>query len=61
MALLNQRQLFEAMTNTYPDVLTRSVYQPMQLSQPLFKMSLAEKRELFVAALRGMLKDIGDG
>ncbi|CAK0864931.1 unnamed protein product [Prorocentrum cordatum] len=61
MALLNQRQLFEAVTNTCPDVLTRSVYQPMQLAQPLFKMPLQEKRQLFVAALRGMLEDIGDG
>jgi len=61
MALLNQKQLFEAISKTYPQVLTRSVYQPMQLATPLFKMPLQEKRELFVAALRGMLRDVGGG
>jgi hypothetical protein len=61
MALLNQKQLFEVIAEVYPDVLTKSVYRPMAVSKPLFKMSLQEKREIFVEALRGMLKDVSDG
>ena len=45
----------------YPEVLTRSVYQPMRLSKPLFEMSLQERRGLFVGALRGMLRAVEDG
>jgi len=61
MALLNQKQLFEVVAETYPDVLTTSVYRTMQVPKPLFKMSFEEKREIFVEALCGMLKDVSDG
>jgi len=61
MKLLNQKQLFEAVTETYPDVLTKSIYRPLQVPKPLFKMSLQEKREIFLEAIHGMLKDVGNG
>jgi hypothetical protein len=58
---LTQHDLFAAVIEKHPEVLRHSVYKPLQLPKPLYKMGLEEKVELFKAALEEMLEQIRSG
>jgi EAL domain-containing protein (putative c-di-GMP-specific phosphodiesterase class I) len=61
MVLLTQKEMFDAVSAKFPDLLTKPVHRPMRLTSPLHTMQLQEKTDLFRSALQGMLAEISNG
>lgn len=61
MELLTQKEMFDAVSAKFPDLLTKPVHRPMRLTSPLHTMQLQEKTDLFKSALQDMLAEISNG
>jgi len=61
MELLTQKEMFDAVSAKFPDLLTKPVHRLMRLASPLHTMQLQEKIDLFKSALQDMLAEISNG